>query len=91
MRLLSGLTAVVFVLAGIAFGALNSTLVKIGFYWFEAELSLGVALLLAALVGAMLGGLALWSGVIWPLRRRLARQQRIQARAQAPGEHGADA
>ena len=79
MRLFTLLLALAFAAAGIVFGALNPQSARIDFYWFSSELSLGAMLLLALLGGALLGGIAVLIGVVWPLRRRLRRAQRETA------------
>ena len=81
MRIAFLLFALVFLAAGIVFGALNPAPVTVDFYWLQVPLSLGFALLLAALVGAVLAGLVLLVSVIWPLRARLRRVQRQRAGA----------
>ncbi|MBS0194047.1 MAG: LapA family protein [Proteobacteria bacterium] len=68
---LQTLTAVVFVAAGILFGAFNPQSVVIDFQLFIAHASLGVALLFALFLGAALGGAAVTIGIVWPLRRRV--------------------
>ena len=95
MRILSSLFALLVLLAGLLFGALNPDPVRIDLYLRAYELALGAALLLAALAGALLGGLAVALGVAVPLRRQLSRE-RAAARAPAlQGEwlpaHGPDA
>jgi|LSQX01.2.fsa_nt_gb uncharacterized integral membrane protein len=71
MRPVSLILALLFLLAGIAFGAFNSADVALDFYWCQLTLPLGVALLGACLIGALAAGLLLWLTVIWPQRRRL--------------------
>lgn len=61
---------------GALFGALNPARAPIDFYFYTAELRLGLALLLAGLAGAMIGGFCVWAGVVVPLRSRLRRAQR---------------
>ncbi|MBS0212882.1 MAG: DUF1049 domain-containing protein [Proteobacteria bacterium] len=68
------LMAAVFVAAGILFGAFNPQPVVIDFQLFLAHASLGVALLAALFLGAVLGGAAVTVGIVWPLRRRLRKQ-----------------
>jgi uncharacterized integral membrane protein len=76
MRVVFFLLALLFLLAGILFGALNAAEVGLDFHWFSLTLPLGVALLGFALLGAMLAGLVLGLTVIWPQRRRIARLAR---------------
>jgi len=64
---------------GILFGALNAELVQVDLYFQAFSLSLGSALLLAALLGAVAGGLCLWLTVILPQRRQVRRLQRAVA------------
>ena len=81
MRLLFYILAVAALLAGILFGALNAGTAHIDLYFIQFDLMLGVALLLAMLIGALLAWLLLLLGVIWPLQRRLARERREARRA----------
>src|SRR5690606_36469253 len=69
MRLLRILSAVVFIALGIALGALNPQTVVLDLGITTLHAGLGVVLLTALLLGAILGGLALALGVITPLRR----------------------
>jgi len=78
MRLAYLFFCVLVVAVGGLFGALNPQVVQIDFYSASVELRLGLALLLAALGGALLGGLSVWGGVVLPLRRRLRRLQRSE-------------
>jgi putative membrane protein len=82
MRLIYFLLASAFAAAGIVFGALNPQPAQIDFYWFTSGGPLGAVLLIAALAGAVGGGVAVLVGVAWPLRRRLRRELR-QASARA--------
>jgi uncharacterized integral membrane protein len=77
MRILSYLIALLVLLAGLLFGALNPAAVRIDLYFIAFELALGPAPLLATLTGAVLGGLAVALGVAVPLRRRLSRRPRV--------------
>jgi lipopolysaccharide assembly protein A len=79
MRVVFLLLSLLFIVAGIVFGALNPQPVRVDFYWFALDGSLGAMLLVSALLGATLGGAALLTGVIWPLQRRLRRSRREQA------------
>jgi len=70
------LIALVFMGAGVLFGAFNSQAVKIDFHWFLIPATLGVALLVALFIGAVLGGIAVTAGIVWPLRRHLRKARR---------------
>lgn len=76
MRIAYFLICFTVVAAGALFGALNSAPVVVDFYIGAFELRLGLGLLLAALAGALLGGVCVWAGVVVPLRRGLSRQRR---------------
>lgn len=76
MRLLRILLAIACLAAGIVVGALNTQLVRLDLGLVELTPSLGVALIVALLLGVLVGGLALAASVVWPLRRRLARAER---------------
>ncbi|MCB1561048.1 MAG: DUF1049 domain-containing protein [Xanthomonadales bacterium] len=90
MRLLFYILAAIALLAGILFGALNADLTHVDLYFVQFDLMLGVALLLAMLAGALLAWLLLSLGVIWPLRRRLARERRNARRDSAASVPGND-
>ena len=75
MRILTWLFALLVLLTGLLFGALNPDAVRVDLYFTAFQLALGPALLLAALAGALLGGLAVTFGVVLPLRGRLRRQR----------------
>jgi lipopolysaccharide assembly protein A len=87
MRLFRILLALACLAAGIVVGALNTQRVRLDLGLVELHPSLGVALILALLLGVLVGGMALAAGVVWPLRRRLARAERDAARA-PPTEAG---
>ena len=72
MRFIPLILALLFLLAGIAFGALNPVDVTLDFYRCQLVLPLGVALIGFGLVGALAAGILLWLTVIWPQRRRIA-------------------
>ena len=99
MRLLFLLLSLLFIAAGIVFGALNADPARVDFYWFAFDASLGALLLLATFVGAICGGAALWIGKVWPLQRSLRRVRRDQSKApesvlppaDAPLRNGPDA
>ena len=73
MRLIKALFALLFVVLGVLFGALNQTPVRIELGFLSFDATLGTTLLMALLAGAVLAGLVLTIGVIWPLRLRLRR------------------
>jgi len=58
------------------FSLLNPATAKLDLGTWTPELPLGVLVLLAVLLGALLGGSVLYFGVILPLRMRLRRAQR---------------
>ncbi|MEO8742853.1 MAG: lipopolysaccharide assembly protein LapA domain-containing protein [Lysobacteraceae bacterium] len=74
--LLQVLIALAFVAGGVVFGALNPQYVTLDFHLFHLIASLGVALLVALLTGALLGGLAVTVGVVWSLQQRLRKARR---------------
>jgi uncharacterized integral membrane protein len=83
MRLLFLLICLAVLATGALFGALNPTAVEIDVWFVTLELRLGLALLLAGLAGAAIGGLAMWLGVVLPMAARLRRAQR-ESRSPAP-------
>src|SRR5260221_8042473 len=74
--LLQVLIALAFVAGGVLFGAFNPQTVTLDFHFLRIDASLGVALLVAVFIGALLGGIAVAVGVVWPLQRRLRKAQR---------------
>lgn len=90
MRIVFLLLALLFLAAGIVFGALNPAPVTVDFYWWQVPLSLGFALLVGALVGAIVAGLVLTVSVIWPLRARLRKAQRRNTGAVVTADAGAN-
>ena len=84
MRLINAVLALLFVAFGVIFGALNRAPVRIelGFRTLE-DVTLGTTLLVAVLFGALLAGLVLTVGVIWPLRLQL-RQRAKGTASDAP-------
>ncbi|MGH8213183.1 MAG: DUF1049 domain-containing protein [Rhodanobacteraceae bacterium] len=79
MRVLIAIVVVVFLILGVVFGALNPQHVAYDFLFAHFEISRGVALLIALLVGWLLGGASCWAGS-GPARRRGSRKP-------ADGEH----
>jgi putative membrane protein len=73
MRLLKTLIALLFVALGVVFGALNRQTVHVDLFYASYDVRLGVTLIAVLLAGALLGGLLVTAGVVWPMRRRLRR------------------
>ena len=71
MRLGLTLLALLFAIAGAAFGVLNSERIAFDFYFIAMTLPKGAALLCAVLLGWLLGGLVVYFGVALRLRRRI--------------------
>lgn len=61
---------------GAIVGALNRQSVAVDFGVGSVPTTLGVVLILALLIGVVVGGLAVTVGLVFPLRRRLARFER---------------
>jgi lipopolysaccharide assembly protein A len=72
MRVIRLLIAIVCIALGAILGALNRQSAIIDLGGARISTTLGVALLVALLLGVMLGGLAIAASVVLPLRRRLA-------------------
>ncbi|WP_130618720.1 LapA family protein [Dyella amyloliquefaciens] len=70
MRLIVTLILLLFIAAGIALGALNADLVGYDLGFAHMELPKGAALLLALVIGWLLGGLTAWLGVSFGHRRQ---------------------
>ena len=66
----------VFAVAGASFGALNSQAIELDFYFGTLTLVKGGAVIGALLLGWLLGGLLVYTGLVLPLRRRLRVQSR---------------
>lgn len=79
MRLIKSLIALCFVAMGVIFGALNRQDVHVDLWFCSFDGRLGLVLLTVLLLGALLGGLAVTAGVVWPMRRRQGRTQRSQS------------
>jgi uncharacterized integral membrane protein len=73
MNVVKVLIAFLSVLVGVVFGALNTQRVPVDLWFTVLEARLGLSFLLVLLLGAVIGGLAVTVGVVWPLRRRLRR------------------
>lgn len=76
MRLIRLLLALVGLAVGAVVGALNRQPVSIDLGFVHLPTNLGVGLIVALLLGVLLGGLAISASVVLPLRRRLARAER---------------
>ena len=76
MRLLRFLIAIMCLGAGAVVGALNRTPIVVDLGFTRMPTNLGVSLLVALLLGVLVGGLAISASVVLPLRRRLARAER---------------
>ncbi|CAG4972907.1 MAG: lipopolysaccharide assembly protein LapA domain-containing protein [Lysobacter sp.] len=86
MRLIRLLIAIACLAVGAVIGALNRQLVSIDLGFTHLPTNLGVALIVALLLGVILGGLAISASIVMPLRRRLARAERdAAAGTTAPG------
>ncbi|HEY3522013.1 MAG TPA: lipopolysaccharide assembly protein LapA domain-containing protein [Rhodanobacteraceae bacterium] len=79
MRALIAILVVLFLILGVVFGALNPQHVRYDFLFAHFEISKGVALLLALLIGWLLGGALCWAGS--GLARRAPRESRDGKRA----------
>ena len=88
MRLIKSLIALCFVVLGVIFGALNKQRVHVDLWFDSMDGRLGLILLSVLLLGALIGGLAVMAGVVWPMRRRLQAGQDSVAR---PGSGPVDA
>jgi len=73
MRLIKALFALLFIAFGVIFGALNKQTVHVDLWLRSFDVRLGLILLTVLLAGALIGGLVVTAGVVWPLRRRLHR------------------
>jgi uncharacterized integral membrane protein len=68
--------AVTMLVLGVVFSAINAQAVELDAYFATWHLPLGVLVLGCVLAGCVLAGVILWSGVIVPLRMRLAAARR---------------
>ena len=87
MRLIRLLIALLCLAVGIAIGALNAQPVLLDLGVTTLHGTLGVCVLLALLLGFVIGGLVLTASVVLPLRQRLRRAaQKPRNVPPAPGE-----
>jgi len=84
MRFIRFLIAFACLAVGAIVGALNRQSIAVDFGVGSAPTTLGVALILALLIGVAVGGLAVITSLVLPLRRRLMRAER-QRTAPVPG------
>ena len=73
MRLIRLLIAILCLAVGVVVGALNHQPVVIDLGFNTLHATLGVSVLVALLLGALVGGLAVTASVVLPLRQRLRR------------------
>ena len=78
MRVIRLLIALACLAIGAVIGMLNRQVAAIDFGAFYIPTTLGVALLVALLIGVIIGGLAITASVVLPLRRQLARAERVR-------------
>ena len=88
MRLIRLILAVTCILLGAIVGALNTQPVLLDIGFASVRASLGLSVLVALLLGVVVGGGILAIGVVAPLRRRLRRAE--QARPVAAGSARAE-
>jgi uncharacterized integral membrane protein len=84
MRLLKSIAALMFVALGVVFGALNRQVVHLDLWHAQYDVRLGLTLIVVLLTGALLGGLVVTAGVVWPLRRRLRRSGNAESGPDLP-------
>ena len=78
MRLIRWLIALLCLAVGIVVGALNPQPVALDLGMATLHSTLGVSVLLALLLGVIVGGLVLVASVVLPLRQRLRREARAR-------------
>jgi uncharacterized membrane protein YciS (DUF1049 family) len=82
MRLIRLVVAIACILLGAIVGALNTQPVLLDFGFAGIRATLGLSVLVALLLGVVVGGTILAVGVVAPLRRRLRRaEQALQQHA----------
>ena len=75
MRLIRLLIALACLVAGVAVGAMNPQAVALDLGFIAVTTTLGVAVIVALLLGVLVGGLVLAASVVLPLQQRLRRAQ----------------
>ena len=79
MRFIRFLIAFACLAVGAIVGALNTQSVAVDLAVGKVPTTLGVALIVALLLGVLVGGMAVTASLVLPLRRRLARAERKPA------------
>ena len=79
MRLLIVLLVLVFAALGAVFGALNSDWIDLDFYFLIVSVPKGASLLVALLIGWILGGSVVWLARVPALKRELRRARQRSA------------
>jgi len=75
MRLIRLLIALACLVAGVAVGAMNPQAVALDLGFIAVTTTLGVAVIVALLLGVLVGGLVLAASVVLPLQQRLRRAE----------------
>jgi uncharacterized integral membrane protein len=83
MRLIALLILVLFVVAGVVVGALNADPVSYDLGFFQTTTPKGAGLLVALVIGWLLGGLTAWLGMSLRHRRALRRERRSSGKTPA--------
>ena len=78
MRLIAIIFLLLFIAAGIVFGALNADLASFDLGVAQLSLPKGGAMLSAVLVGWILGGITAWLGTSLGHRRRRRRERKVE-------------
>ena len=85
MRLIRLLVALACLAAGVVVGALNPQPVSIDLGFTAISASLGVSVIVALLVGVLVGGMTLAASVVFPLQQRLRRAEAARAPSSTDG------
>jgi len=83
MRLIALLILALFVVAGVVVGALNADPVSYDLAFFQVTMPKGAGLLVALVIGWLLGGLTAWLGMSLRHRRVLRRAHRSNGKTPA--------
>lgn len=83
MRLIRLIVAIACILLGAIVGALNTQSVLLDFGIASVRASLGLSVLVALLLGVLVGGTILAVGVVAPMRRRLRRAENVMRASRA--------